>query len=144
MVLCDCLGQLLLVLFVGGSSCLFRHAASATDVDKDSFVIGGYLPDYRTYINTNATATHLTDLMLFSLTPESVMKQHTRGGCCLSSDHYDKVRQARSFKNELQQSKQIRLLLTVGGGGRSDGFGEIVTGSSETQHQFIKKLVQLW
>eukprot|EP00585_Thalassiosira_rotula_P004662 CAMPEP_0196136952 /NCGR_PEP_ID=MMETSP0910-20130528/5085_1 /TAXON_ID=49265 /ORGANISM="Thalassiosira rotula, Strain GSO102" /LENGTH=422 /DNA_ID=CAMNT_0041397321 /DNA_START=85 /DNA_END=1349 /DNA_ORIENTATION=+ len=131
------------------------------DDDAPSFVIGGYLPDYRNYININATALHLTDLMLFSLTPETILQSSssssssstttkTEGGgegCCLSSDHYSKIRMARAYKKEQgekqkQHSGKIRLLLTVGGAGRSDGFRDIVTGTPRIQTQFLEKLVQ--
>ena len=141
--------SIFLALLIAGS-CLFpfvhpqHHSVSASDdANGASFVIAGYLPDYRAYINVNATAIHLTDLMIFSLTPESIL-QSSSSPCCLSSDHYDKIRKARSYKREQQHSKQIRLLLTVGGGGRSNGFRDVVTGNSQMQRQFIKRLVQLW
>jgi len=105
-------------------------------------------------MNINATALHLTDLMLFSLTPQSILQSSSSattatgggGGCCLSSDHYSKIRLARAYKKEQQEqehSEKIRLLLTVGGAGRSEGFRDIVTGTPRIQRQFLEKLVQL-
>jgi len=141
--------------------CLFpfihprRHGASAASDSSEeaaassSFVIAGYLPDYRSYIDVNATAMHLTDLMLFSLTPESIILRTSSSspgeGCCLSSDHYDQIRKARAYKRERRRrsSERIRLLITVGGAGRSDGFRDVVTGKPQIQRQFLKNLVQL-
>ena len=144
---------------LGVASSLFPCYASAAsdDIPSPSFVIAGYLPDYRTYININATAPLLTDLMLFSLTPETILEYDdskkasgSAGGCCLSSEHYDKFRQARSYKNHLLQQaeasnkQQLRLLLTVGGGGRSNGFNRVVMGDIDLQRKFAKNLVQVW
>ena len=144
---------LLLIVVTAGTSALDKD-------DAPSFIVGGYLPDYRSYINVNSTAIHLTDIMLFSLTPESVLKYHAAikagdnpsaadsGGCCLSSNHYEQIRKAKSYKREQQQLLQqrdnvdeLRLLLTVGGGGRSDGFADSVV---NRQNEFVKGLVQLW
>ena len=143
---------LLLIVVTAGTSALDKD-------DAPSFIVGGYLPDYRFYINVNSTAIHLTDIMLFSLTPESVLKYHAAikagdnpspdsGGCCLSSNHYEQIRKAKSYKREQQQQPQqqddvndLRLLLTVGGGGRSDGFAEFV---ENRQNEFVNGLVQLW
>jgi hypothetical protein len=138
-----------------------RLVVSATAVDdvnvvadNESFVVGGYLPDYRGYISVNSTAIHLTDLMLFSLTPESILRRYSDetvsttnqgdGGCCLTSEHFDLTRKARSYKKEHRPTKKIRILVTVGGGGRSSGFKELATGGAKVQRQFIKALIDLW
>ena len=61
---------LLLVLLI----VTVRASTRALDKDDAPFIVGGYLPDYRSYINVNSTAIHLTDIMLFSLTPESILQ----------------------------------------------------------------------
>ena len=114
------------------------------------FIIGGYLPDYRSYINVNASAIHLTDLMIFSLTPEAILQYKTSsvgGACCLSSHHFDQARKAKSYKREHNidgRHPDLRLLLTVGGGGRSNGFDNIVSGSSQVQREFVEALAHVW
>ncbi len=127
------------------------HVAVAVE---ESFVVAGYLPDYRAYINVNSTALYLTDMMLFSLTPETIIQRYSvdtalsssnpSGGCCLSSEHFDLARKARSYKQEHQLTKKIRMLVTIGGGGRSNGFHELLTGSAKLQHHFLNALVALW
>lgn len=98
------------------------------------FSIAAYLPDYRSYISVNATAPFLTDLLLFSISPDS-------GGCCLSEDHYRIARQAQSFKQQYSNAR-LRLWVTVGGGGRSEGFRNIV--SDETgRARFVDSMVHL-
>ncbi|KAL3805782.1 hypothetical protein HJC23_007743 [Cyclotella cryptica] len=104
-----------------------------------TFVLAGYLPEYRSYINVNETSIHLTDLMLFSVTPEAVMSSD---GCCLSSDHYDLIRKARSYKME-ENNEVLRLLVTIGGAGRSNGFANIVGGNVQLQGKFVNELIKL-
>ena len=117
--------------------------------DNNDFVVGGYLPDYRTYININATALHLTDLMLFSLTPESVLQYASPESgkssevCCLSSDHYELIRKAKAYKREHKKDDNFRLIVTVGGGGRSKGFADVVIGSTHLKEKFVKGLVKV-
>lgn len=108
--------------------------------EDKTFVLSGYLPEYRSYINLNATSIHLTDLILFSVTPEAVMSSD---GCCLSSDHYDLIRKARSYKME-EKDEVLRLLVTVGGAGRSNGFANIVGGNAQFQRKFVDELINLW
>lgn len=131
--------------------------ADDDDAVPPTFAIAGYLPDYRSYVDVNATALHLTDLMLFSLTPQAVLRYSSPssssaaaatatgvGGCCLSQVHYDLIRRARAHKEEQLPGSNVRLLLTVGGGGRSDGFGGVVSGDDGIRSQFVKNLVQIW
>ena len=130
-----------------------HHVVSASAAVKE-FVVAGYLPDYRAYINVNSTILHLTDMMIFSLTPDSILRRYSNdtvllspnqsGRCCLSSEHFDLTRKARAYKQEHQPTKQIRILVTVGGGGRCDGFHELVTGGAKLQRQFIQAVVGLW
>ena len=130
------------------------------------FVIAGYLPDYRDYVDVNESAVLLTDVMLFSLTPESIFLRYpssssggaTGGGCCLSSHHYDTIRNARSHGRERRRRRRqqttedddddddesIRILVTIGGGGRSEGFRDVVSRTRQFQRRFIGGMVQLW
>ena len=121
---------------------LLQFAAFSFSNADNEFIIAGYLPDYRASINLNATLLHLTDVMLFSLTPASVV---AGGGssCCLSKEHFALVRKARSYKLEKTKLSSIRILITIGGGGRSDGFADIVSGSSNTRHSFLHRIVKI-
>lgn len=116
---------------------------SRTSADSEHLLISAYLPEYRSYINVNASSIHLTDLMLFSITPETITKRKGTDGCCVSPDHYDLIRQARSYKLE-KEDKTLRLLLTVGGAGRSNGFSQITRGGLKEQEQFVNELISLW
>ena len=82
--------------------------------------------------------------MLFSIiTPETIMNSDKSGGCCVSADHFDYIRKAREYKME-NQSGALRLILTVGGAGRSDGFSTIIWGDLKTKEKFVNDLVKLW
>ena len=122
--------------------------------DKD-FVIAGYLPDYRSYINLNASSPYLTDVMLFSVVPHS-KRSGMIGGCCLDDHHYQQAREARSYRESAVQSlseeeeststsSPLRIWVTVGGGGpdRSGPFAK--TASDPTKRKrFIGALKRLW
>ena len=69
--------------------------------------VSGYLPEYRSYIDVNATAPYLTDLVLFSLKPHS---RGMIGGCCLDPSHYEKARQAKEYTGG-----KLRLWVSIGG-----------------------------
>ena len=121
--------------------------ARSNTTTNEEFIVAGYLPDYRNYININVTSLHLTDVMLFSLTPESVTKyseSSSEAGCCLSEKHYALLREARSYKLLKQTKSRLRLLIIIGGAGRSDGFANIVTGSSSTKLHFLEELTKIW
>jgi len=100
----------------------------------DDWIVSGYLPDYRFYINVNATAAiGLTDLILFSLEPPSL------SGCCLHQDnHWPIAQQAVAFSQE-RTSNSLKLWLTVGGAGRSMGFRQLF-GENEGK-AFMEKLI---
>jgi hypothetical protein len=105
------------------------------------FTIGGYLPDYRSYINVNATAPHLTDLILFSIQP------HYRGmvgGCCLDTSHYQLGRDAKAAHGGGNDTNtNFRLWVTIGGGGRSDSF-KTIAADPEKRNRLIQSMVRLW
>lgn len=90
-------------------SLLGRSVVSA----EDNFVVAGYLPDYRFYINLNATAPHMTDLILFSLEPSTSLS--LKRSCCLGSDHYQKAREAQAYYVRRQQESTGRWISGIGG-----------------------------
>lgn len=98
-------------------------------------VIAGYLPEYRSYINVNASAQLLTDLILFSIEPKQ--DGSVTETCCLGFDHYEMARKAKS------QSSNLRLWVSVGGAGRSQNFRRIVNDEARRKH-FISQLQLLW
>ena len=53
--------------------------------------------EYRSYINVNNTAAHLTDLIVFSLAPND---HGELGPCCLEKHHFAQAREARAYKSE--------------------------------------------
>jgi GH18 family chitinase len=54
------------------------------------------------------------------------------------------IRQARAYKKE-KQNKRLKLWLTIGGGGREDGFKEMMKKDNQQgQVDFILKLLKLW
>ena len=115
---------------------LFRGVVS----QEFGFIVAGYLPDYRSYINVNATAPFLTDLLLFSIQPPASTKLD--GSCCLGEDHYQIAREAQAYKLG-QGYGELRLWVTAGGGGRSESFASIAA-DRELRSNFINELVQLW
>ncbi|EJK60444.1 hypothetical protein THAOC_19205 [Thalassiosira oceanica] len=74
-------------------SSLAIHCSAAAPPEE--FVIAGYLPDYRSYIDADRGSVHLTDLIVFSLSPRTVLKYEggvPRDGCCLEGRHFDQAR----------------------------------------------------
>ena len=103
-----------LLLIIGSLAALVNSA-------DDDFVLGAYLPDYRDYIQVNQSAPYLSDLYLFSVAPAKGLGDKQLSSCCLSDRHYETAREARSYKAEHGHGN-LKLWLTVGGGGRSDDF----------------------
>ena len=100
------------------ASALTHHAAA----DGDRLSVAGYLPDYRFYIDLNQTALFLDDLYLFSIQIDpSKGPNMLKDACCLSKDHYNKAQQASTYKQQLS-GRPLQNWVTLGGGGRSDGF----------------------
>jgi GH18 family chitinase len=124
----------LLVLLVGLLLLQCFRTLRVFAQDENTFRIAAYLPDYRFYINVNATAPFLTDLILFSIEP-------SLNGCCLSQEKYQIARHAQDYKQE-HQNKRLRLWVTVGGGGRSDGFAGIAFDETK-RDRFINEMVTL-
>jgi chitinase len=92
-----------------------------TERSVDSFRIAGYLPDYRFGIDLNSTTVLLDDLYLFSLSPQPQLGAMIFAVCCLDKEHYQKARQAADHAKSVT-GKEVKIWVTVGGGGRSNGF----------------------
>jgi chitinase len=93
----------------------FLGVLTSVSGDDDEFVVAGYLPDYRFYIDLNSTVLGLTDLILFSVDVDF--------NCCLQDDHFRMVTEAKVHRSQLLPHKpELKVWLTVGGAGRSNGF----------------------
>lgn len=115
----------LLVFVVHFSRFLAEEPSVGTSVNglaaAANFRIAGYLPDYRIDgIDLNATLEQLDDLYLFSLSPQSQLGSNMFSRCCLKDRHYVKALQA--VAHAATKGKEVKLWVTVGGGGRSNGF----------------------
>jgi hypothetical protein len=124
-------GSMLLLLLV----CFFSAPPCA---EAQSTVVAGYLPDYRFAINVNETASHLTDLILFSVQPHS---RGMVGGCCLDNEKYEVARQAKAYRAE--NGNDLNLWVTVGGAGRTDAFSGIAEDSAKRK-RLIQGMIRLW
>ena len=102
-------------------------------------VVAAYFPEYRAYINVNNTAPYLTDLLLFSLVPNS---RGMLGGCCLEDYHFKQAREARAFKQS-QTGQKLKLWVTLGGAGRADSF-KSVAADPKRRTRLIDALKRLW
>ena len=130
---------------------------TTTTTRNSEIVIAGYLPDYRSYINLNATAPYLTDLILFSLIPHS--QRGILGGCCLNDHHYQQAHEAQAYKKQQRATTalsghqpsthsdigSLRIWVTVGGGGadRSEPFAKVAA-DPKKRKRLIDSLKRLW
>jgi chitinase len=96
-------------------------AGEEFDRPAGTFRLAGYLPDYRFGIDLNSTALLLDDLYLFSLSPQPQLGAMMFAVCCLDKNHYEKARQAAAHARS-QAGKEVKIWVTIGGGGRSTGF----------------------
>ena len=87
-----------------------------------SFRIAGYLPDYRFGMDLNQTALLIDDIYLFSLAPQAQLGEMMFAVCCLNEEHYTKAKQALAYAQTNAKDKDVKVWLTVGGGGRSNSF----------------------
>lgn len=101
---------------------LAARTTIAKKTDDDHPRVAGYLPDYRFYIDVDRAAPFLTDLFIFSVDPS----QKGLRECCLQPNHYKAARKARQINGGL------RLWVTLGGGGRSQGFAELFMSSDDS------------
>ena len=98
------------------------------------FITAAYLPDYRINgIEWASLAEHLTDIIIFSvqISPSGDIKGLERVQHGL----------AQAAKQKAVTPK-LRVLLSVGGGGRSEGF-PFVSKRSKDRKNFVKKLIML-
>ncbi len=93
------------------------------------FRIAGYLPEYRVDGITPESVDGLTDLIVFSVSPEA------DGALDTSVWPKRKLEQAK----KLAGSAKARLLVAVGGWGRSGGF-PTMTENSKTRERFVREL----
>lgn len=113
---------------------LCLRSCLAQQNDKSDLGLGAYLPDYRMTYNVNASANHLTDLILFSIQPD---QQGMINGCCLQKDHYNVASGARDHNNDL------KIWVSIGGAGRSTGIPSI-TSDPVRRKRLIDESFRLW
>jgi chitinase len=94
-----------------------------------SFRIAGYLPEYRVDGITPEGVAGLTDLIVFSITPKA------NGSIDAAAWPKRKMEKVR----KLAASSQARMLIAVGGWGRSAGFAGMA-GNPRTRQRFVKEL----
>jgi chitinase len=135
---------------IGGEAVSYSHEGSRGDGDND-WIIAGYLPDYRFYIDVNQTVTGLTDLILFSLEPPHF-------NCCMEkTPHWTMAKQAVAHhqreqslrKDTIRQTTKteaivspLKLWVTVGGAGRSAGFADLLQDATG-QEALFKRIIAL-
>jgi len=108
----------------------------ATYAQSQEFVIAGYLPDYRLYIDLNHAAQYLSDVMLFSVEPSA---DGSLSGCCVGADHFNALKTAEEWK-ENSLSSPLHRWITVGGGGRSNHF---VGAIRQNPSQLVQSVIDL-
>jgi len=99
---------------------------------QSRFVIAGYWPDYRSYVDINKSSSSMTDLILFSIEPtdDGIIQEDF---CCLSDDT---IRKAKAAKNI---NSSLNLLVSVGGAGRSAAFA-IISRDEMKRKSFAQEL----
>ena len=93
------------------------------------FRIAGYLPEYRVDGITPEGVEGLTDLIVFSISP--------RANGSIDAEAWTKQKMEKARK--LASSSQARMLIAVGGWGRSAGFPGMA-GNSRYRQRFAKEL----
>ena len=129
---------LVLVLSLKVTLTFGTEIESQSSSDSAEFVVAGYLPNYRSYINVNNTALLLTDLILFSVEPDS---NGNLNGCCLDTSHYQLAQDARTHKKQVS-SIPLRLWVSIGGAGRSESLSTLLSNPSLTRI-LIQNLIAL-
>lgn len=133
------------ILGVGGGG---EEDGAAAAAAAAVFRVGGYLPDYRFYIDVNNTSPFLTDLVLFSTSPSPHLSRGSPlSACCLDGDKFEAGRRARAYKKERSDSSsgsssssaELKLWLSVGGGGRSDHFLDDLDGLTSAIRELASK-----
>ncbi len=98
---------------------------------SSGFVVAGYLPEYRADALDPAIGKYVSDLMYFSVEPKPT------GDLDLSRLRPDHLRRLQT----LRRQSGVRVLLTVGGWGRSAGFGPM-TNVPAARRRFITTLAR--
>jgi len=137
-----------LLALVHPNSCPF----SFNNTLSTELVLAAYLPDYRFAANLNSLALHVTDLILFSISPNadgSIGLTSGKSTCCLSTSNYLVARAARRHKRRSCQGStscaggsKLRLLVSVGGGGRSQNFASLVA-NADNRSRFVEEILEL-
>lgn len=147
-------------------------AQTCAQKKEDNLIRAGYLPDYRaSSINLNEAVMHLTDLILFSIQP-TFSGSIQKSTCCLDESIYARARAARQYKLDKEEEayweresrraaemeasggvddscysdemtqNPLRIMVSVGGAGRSDAFSFIVK-SKKKRKKLISQLKNL-
>ena len=133
---------------------LFVSTQAATDEtcpsgEQNNSSIGfnqaGYLPDYRVNsFNLNEAALHLTDIILFSIEPDQ-NGSISDDVCCLNSNHYHQVRNAREYKLK-KEDEIFRYSVTnkiTAGGEKNVCENEFNARKSKCYTRFIKESISM-
>lgn len=113
------------------------RASPTSSEEKTPLVIGGYLPEYRFYIDLEMAVSHLSDLILFSVEPRA--DGSIRDACCLDKSHFSRARKSR---RDSESKHSPRLLVSVGGAGRSNSFPSLAS-TPESRARLIRELKNL-
>lgn len=81
---------------------------------QQEFIISGYWRVSTKRYDINATAIHLTTLILHSIDPTF---EGDIDNCCLKEENYQLAQQAKAYKKEMT-GKDLRIWIAVGGWGR--------------------------
>src|SRR6516162_7868520 len=112
--------------------CLLALLPLTAPAAEPGFRVVGYLPEYRAAEFDPATAKLLTDIVVFSARPTA-------------EGDIDMARLTRIPWAKLRTAKaahKVRLILCVGGWGRSDGFAAVAT-SDERRKKFAAAAVKI-
>jgi len=102
--------------------------------------------------NVNQISLYVTDLILFSISPNA---DGSLGPCCLYKSHFNTAHIARrQRKRSLCEDsvssdscvgyggEPLRLLVSIGGGGRSQNFASLVD-NEESRSRFVEEILEL-
>ncbi len=95
------------------------------------FSVVGYLPEYRLQTIDLAVASQVTDLIFFSIEPRAAGELNLER---LTPEVDDQL-------EEIRRRHQTRLLVSVGGWGRSAGFGRMAT-DMQARRGFVDELAE--
>ena len=123
-------GTTCLLLTLGVFACVASEVVRGDDAPAE-FRVVGYLPDYRIDAIDPAVASKLTDLVVFSI------ETTERGELNRGRWNADTIRKVQGMKEKFG----VRLLISVGGWGRSEGFPALAA-SPEARKAFAAELVR--